>query len=84
MPGRPLLLERDGRTERVPVNPTGEQLAGPPEHDAYRLEFDAVSATVLGGAAPPYGRADSDEQAGVLELLRRSAEQHAPLDLSFD
>ncbi|XVV17057.1 hypothetical protein ACQP2X_22570 [Actinoplanes sp. CA-131856] len=37
---------------------------------AYALEFDAVSAAILGEADPEFGRADAVEQASVLSAVR--------------
>ncbi|SNY75627.1 Oxidoreductase family, NAD-binding Rossmann fold [Paractinoplanes atraurantiacus] len=38
--------------------------------DAYRFEFDAVSAAILGGAPLEFGRDDAVEQASVLSAVR--------------
>jgi predicted dehydrogenase len=71
--GEGLLLTRDGRTERVPVDADG---AGPLRHDegdVYRLEFDAVGGAIETGAPLRYGKDDAVAQARVLSALARSA-----------
>jgi predicted dehydrogenase len=75
-----LELERAGRTERLPVDPTGAAGLTGEELDPYRIEFDAVSAAIAGGAAQPFGRADAIAQARVLRGLRRAGEQGAPVE----
>jgi predicted dehydrogenase len=67
-----LELERDGVSERLPVDPAGDYDLTDPEHDAYRIELDAVSAAILDGTPLPFGRADAVAQASVLDSLLRS------------
>ena len=73
-------LERDGRSERLPVDPTGTVLTDP-DHDAYRIEFEAASAAIAGTEKPRFGRADAIAQAEALEALQRSAAQGRPVEL---
>jgi xylose dehydrogenase (NAD/NADP) len=72
-------LVRDGRRERLPVDPDGAFGLTDPERDVYRIELDTVSATLTAGGEPPFGRADAVAQATVLEALHRSAELTAPV-----
>src|SRR5215218_3394199 len=44
-----LELSRDGRVERVPVDPEGAFALTDPDHDVYRVELDTVSAAIAGG-----------------------------------
>jgi xylose dehydrogenase (NAD/NADP) len=74
-------LERDGRTERLPVDPAGAVDLTGEEADAYRIEFDTVSAAIIDGGPTPFGRQDAADQATVLQALRRSAGQGAPVEL---
>jgi len=80
-------LERDGRTERLPVDPDGAFGLGPDEQDAYRIEFDTISAAITGEAplaferTEPFGRADAVNHAAVLQALRRSSQQASPTEL---
>ncbi len=74
-------LERDGRTERLPADPSGAAGLTGEEADAYRIEFDTVSAAIAGEAQLPSGRADAVAQAVVLQALRRSSQQRVPLEL---
>jgi D-xylose 1-dehydrogenase (NADP+, D-xylono-1,5-lactone-forming) len=76
-----LELSRNGRVERVPVDPDGAFGLTDPEHDVYRIELDAVSAAIAGGGEPSFGRSDAVAQATVLEALYRSAELGRPVDL---
>jgi len=75
-------LERDGRTERLPVDPSGAFGLALDEADAYRIEFDTVSAAIAGGARLSFGRTDAIEQSTVLQALRRSSRQGSPVELS--
>jgi xylose dehydrogenase (NAD/NADP) len=72
-------LERDGGSERIPADPAGEFGLAHAEADAYRIEFDAISAAINGVKTPPFGRADAIAQAAVLEALRQSSRQGAPV-----
>ena len=74
-----LELDRDGRVERVPVDPDGAKGLTDPDHDVYRIELDTVSAAITRGDQSPFGRADAIAQAGTLEALRRSGELGAPV-----
>jgi D-xylose 1-dehydrogenase (NADP+, D-xylono-1,5-lactone-forming) len=73
-----LELSRDGRVERIPVDPDGAFALTDPDHDVYRIELDAVSAAIARGGEPSFGRSDAIAQATVLEALHRSAELGAP------
>ena len=65
-----LELSRNGDRELIPVDP---------DHDVYRIELDTVSAAIIRGHEPPFGRADAVAQATTLEALRRSAELGTPV-----
>ena len=60
-------LETGGRTERLPADPDGAWGLTGEEADAYRIEFDVVSAAVAAGDPTRFGRADAVDQAAVLE-----------------
>ena len=77
-----LELSRDGRVERIPVDPEGASGLTDPDHDVYRIELDTVSAAIAGGGEPSFGRADAVAQATVLEALHRSAELGRPVAVS--
>ena len=70
-----LLLERDGVTERIPVDGDGTLgLSDDPDNDdAYRIEFEDASRAILTGGTPRFGRADAVEQARTLEAVRLAA-----------
>ena len=74
-------LERDGQVERLAVDPTGTVLTDP-EHDAYRIEFEAASAAIAGTGKPRFGRVDAVAQATVLDALRRAAQDVQPVSLT--
>jgi predicted dehydrogenase len=75
-------LRRDGRLERLPVDPERTYALAHDDYDVYRIELDAVSAAIAAGTALPYGREDAIDQARVLQALIRSAEIAAPVTLS--
>jgi predicted dehydrogenase len=77
-----LELSRNGRIERVPVDPDGAFALTDPDHDVYRIELDTVSAAIAGGGEPSFGSADAIAQATVLEALYRSAETGRPVAVS--
>jgi D-xylose 1-dehydrogenase (NADP+, D-xylono-1,5-lactone-forming) len=77
-----LELVRDGRRERLPVDPDGAFGLTDPERDVYRIELDTVSAALAGGGEPSFGRADAVAQATALEALHRSAELGTPVELA--
>ena len=68
-------LERGGQIDRLPADPTGEYRlsADPDNNDAYRIEFEAASRAIAGGATPTFGRADAVDQAAAVEAVRRAA-----------
>jgi predicted dehydrogenase len=74
------MLTRDGRTERVPVDPDGAAALRHDDGDVYRLEFDAVSEAIETGAPLPYGKDDAVGQARVLSALARSAATGRPVE----
>jgi D-xylose 1-dehydrogenase (NADP+, D-xylono-1,5-lactone-forming) len=78
-----LELDRDGRGERIPVDPDGTMALTDPAHDVYRIELDTVSAAIADGRELAFGRADAIAQATVLEALRRSADLATPVDLTL-
>jgi xylose dehydrogenase (NAD/NADP) len=65
-------LWRDGEMELVTIDPDQVFNLAHDESDAYRIEIDTVSAAILTGEQPTYGRADAVEQARVLEEIRDS------------
>jgi xylose dehydrogenase (NAD/NADP) len=73
-------LERDGRTERLDVDPSGEFRLSEPDLDAYRIEFETASAAILDGTPPSFGRTDAVAQAHVIEALRDSSRDARPLE----
>jgi D-xylose 1-dehydrogenase (NADP+, D-xylono-1,5-lactone-forming) len=68
-----VVLEAGGRTERLPADPEGAWGLTGEEADAYRVEFDVVSAAMAAGDPTSFGRADVVDQAAVLEAIGRSA-----------
>jgi hypothetical protein len=50
------------------------------EADAYRVEFDVVSAALAAGDPGEFGRADAVDQAAVLEAVGRSAASGLPVE----
>jgi D-xylose 1-dehydrogenase (NADP+, D-xylono-1,5-lactone-forming) len=72
-------LEREGKSERLDVDPAGAFRLTRPDLDAYRIEFEATSAAIQGRGQPPFGRADAVAQAQVLEALHRSSVDAAPV-----
>ena len=70
-------LYRDGEMQLVTVDPAGGFNLAHDESDAYRIEIDTVSAAILTGAEPTYGRADAVEQARVLEAIRDASRRPA-------
>jgi predicted dehydrogenase len=74
-----LALDRDGRSERIPVDPDGTLALTDPDHDVYRIELDTVSAAIADGGELPFGRADAVAQTVVLQALARSAELTTPV-----
>ena len=77
-----VVLERDGRAERLSADPTGEHgLSADPENsDAYRIEFEHASRAIRGGPVT-FGRADAVDQAAAVEAVRRAAATGAPVTL---
>jgi xylose dehydrogenase (NAD/NADP) len=75
-------LETGGRTERLPADPDGVWGLSGEEADAYRIEFDVVSAAVTAGDPTEFGRADAVDQAAVLEAVGRSAASGLPVEPS--
>ncbi len=75
-------LTRSGHTERLAADPDDAfDLAGD-DSDAYRIEFDVVSAAIADGSALAYGREDAVAQAGVLQALRRAGREVQPAGAS--
>ena len=73
-------LETGGRTERLPADPDGVFGLTGEEGDAYRVEFDVVSAALAAGDPTEFGRADAVDQAAVLEAVGRSAASGLPVE----
>jgi xylose dehydrogenase (NAD/NADP) len=65
-------LEAGARSERLPADPDGAFRLTGEEADAYRTEFEVVSAAVAAGDPTEFGRADVVDQAAVLEAVGRS------------
>jgi predicted dehydrogenase len=74
-----LELERDGVSERLPVDPARGHVLADPELDAYRIELDAVSAGILDVAPLTFGRDDAVAQASALDALLRSSTAGSPV-----
>jgi xylose dehydrogenase (NAD/NADP) len=66
-------LWREGDMEVVAIDPDGAFCLAHDDSDAYRIEFDTISAAILAGGGAAFGRADAVEQAQVLEAIRSSA-----------
>jgi xylose dehydrogenase (NAD/NADP) len=73
-------LETGGRTQRLPADPDGAFGLTGEEADAYRIEFDVVSAALAAGDPTEFGRADVVDQAAVLEAVARSAASGRPVE----
>jgi xylose dehydrogenase (NAD/NADP) len=74
-------LARAGHTERLDVDPAGMFRLTGRDLDAYRIEFETTSAAIQDRGQPSFGRADAVAQATVLEALRRSSLDAAPVSL---
>ena len=72
-------LTTGGGTERLPADPDGMHRLTGEEADAYRIEFDVVSAAIADGGGYGFGRADAVDQAAVLEAVGRSAATGLPV-----
>ena len=72
-------LTRDGRTERLDVDPDRAWELARDDLDAYRIEFDVVSAAIGAGTPQPWDRSDAVAQAAVIEALRRSGRERMPV-----
>ena len=80
-----LEVERDGVTERVPVDPSGSHgLAEPGEDnlDAYRIELSTATELITRGGTPAFGRDDAIDQAATIEAVRQAAATGQPVDLT--
>ena len=73
-------LETGGRTERLPADPDGALGLTGEEADAYRVEFDVVSAALAAGDPTEFGPGDAVDQAAVLEAVGRSAAGGLPVE----
>ncbi|MFD4028777.1 Gfo/Idh/MocA family protein [Streptomyces sp. NPDC058576] len=62
----------DPVSELIPVDPEGE-FGCDRKYAVSRMQFDAVSRSITGGPAIPWGRDDAVEQARVMEALLRSS-----------
>jgi D-xylose 1-dehydrogenase (NADP+, D-xylono-1,5-lactone-forming) len=72
-------LETGGHIERLPADPDGAFGLTGEETDAYRIEFDVVSAAIAAGDPTEFGRADVVDQAAVLKAVGRSAASGLPV-----
>jgi D-xylose 1-dehydrogenase (NADP+, D-xylono-1,5-lactone-forming) len=75
-----VVLETGGRTQRLPADPDGAFGLTGEEADAYRIEFDVVSAAIAAGDPTSFGRADAVDQAAVLEAVGQSAATGLPVE----
>jgi predicted dehydrogenase len=66
-------LWRDANMELVAIDPDGGFSLAHDDSDAYRIEFDTISAAILAGGQTAFGRADAVEQARVMEAICDSA-----------
>jgi xylose dehydrogenase (NAD/NADP) len=66
-------LWRDADMELVAIDPDGGFSLAHDDSDAYRIEFDTISAAILAGGQTAFGRADAVEQARVMEAICDSA-----------
>jgi xylose dehydrogenase (NAD/NADP) len=73
-------LEAGGRSERLAADPDGTFGLTGEEADAYRVEFDVVSAAIAAGDPTGFGRAEVVDQAAVLEAVGRSAATGLPVE----
>ena len=72
-------LRRDGQSEKRPVDPEGRYALAHDDHDVYRIELDAISEAITGGAQLPFGRTDAIEQARLLKALSDSSLRSQPV-----
>jgi Oxidoreductase family, NAD-binding Rossmann fold len=72
-------LETGGHSRRLPADPDGAFGLTGEEADAYRIEFDVVSAAIAAGDPTEFGRVDAVDQAAVLEAVGRSAASGLPV-----
>ena len=68
-------LQHDGQREDRPVDPEGRFELEHDDYDVYRLELEAVSDAIEGGAPLGFGRTDVIDQACVLEALVLSSQR---------
>ena len=81
-----IVLERDGKAERLPADPDGAHGLGdhsdPDNDDAYRIEFVNASRVITGATPPAFGRADAVDQAAAIEAVRTAAATGTTVTLS--
>ena len=77
--GETIELRRDGESETRSVDPEGRFELAHDDYDVYRIELDAVSEAIAGGAKLPFGRTDAIDQARLLEALADSSQQMQPV-----
>jgi predicted dehydrogenase len=77
--GETIELRQDGRSESRPVDPEGRFALAHDDHDVYRIELDAVSEAILGGAQLPFGLTDAIDQARLLKALSDSSLRSEPV-----
>jgi predicted dehydrogenase len=75
-------LHSGAKAEYLAADPSGAFGLGPGEDDVYRIELDAASRAITGGTPPRFGRADAEEQALVIEMVRRAAREGAAADVA--
>ena len=77
--GETIELRRDGESETRSVDPEGRFELAHDDYDVYRIELDAISEAIAGGAQLPFGRTDAIDQARLLEALADSSQQMQPV-----
>jgi predicted dehydrogenase len=77
--GETIELRHDGRSEKRSIDPEGRFALARDDYDVYRIELDAISEAIAGGAQPPFGRTDAIDQARLLEALSESSQRSQPV-----
>ncbi|MEV6491015.1 Gfo/Idh/MocA family oxidoreductase [Actinoplanes sp. NPDC051633] len=70
-------LVRDGKEERLPVDPTGRHGLTGTEADPYRIEFARINAAITGASALEFGPEDAVAWATAFEQVLRAAGRSA-------
>jgi xylose dehydrogenase (NAD/NADP) len=72
-------VRNDGRSESRLVDPEGRFALAHHDYVVYRIELDAISEAIAGGAQLPFGRTDAIDQARLLKALSDSSERMLPV-----